>query len=72
MKEDLSMYGNELNFANALWSAAYVFGQIPSNLVLTRVNAAYYIAFLELGWTIATFCTSAVKNVHQLYALRFL
>jgi hypothetical protein len=30
--------GNELNFANALWSAAYVFGQIPSNLILTRVS----------------------------------
>lgn len=38
MKEDLNLYGNELNFANALWSAAYVFGQIPSNLLLTRVS----------------------------------
>lgn len=38
MKEDLGLYGNELNFANALWSAAYVFGQIPSNLILTRVS----------------------------------
>ena len=37
MKEDLSLYGNELNYANAIWSAAYVFGQIPSNLLLTRV-----------------------------------
>ncbi|OCF73183.1 hypothetical protein I204_06413 [Kwoniella mangroviensis CBS 8886] len=49
MKEDLELYGNELNFANALWSAAYVFGQIPSNLLLTRVNAARYIAFLLGG-----------------------
>jgi ACS family pantothenate transporter-like MFS transporter len=38
MKEDLSLYGNELNYANAVWSAAYVFGQIPSNLLLTRVS----------------------------------
>lgn len=37
MKEDLSLYGKELNYANAIWSAAYVFGQIPSNLLLTRV-----------------------------------
>ena len=40
MKEDLSLYGNELNYANAIWSAAYVFGQIPSNLILTRVRVA--------------------------------
>jgi hypothetical protein len=38
MKEDLALYGNELNYANAIWSAAYVFGQIPSNLLLTRVS----------------------------------
>ena len=37
MKEDLRLYGNELNYANAVWSAAYVFGQVPSNLLLTRV-----------------------------------
>ncbi|WRT67554.1 uncharacterized protein IL334_004526 [Kwoniella shivajii] len=71
MKEDLGLYGNELNFANALWSAAYVFGQIPSNLLLTRVNAARYIAFLEFAWTAFTFGTSAVKTTNQLYAVRF-
>jgi hypothetical protein len=37
MKEDLSLYGKELNYANAIWSAAYIFGQVPSNLLLTRV-----------------------------------
>lgn len=40
MKEDLSLYGKELNYANAIWSAAYVFGQIPSNLILTRVGSS--------------------------------
>lgn len=38
MKEDLKLYGNELNYANAFWSAAYVIGQVPSNLLLTRVR----------------------------------
>lgn len=38
MKEDLSLFGNELNYANAVWSAAYVIGQVPSNLLLTRVS----------------------------------
>jgi ACS family pantothenate transporter-like MFS transporter len=43
MKEDLSLYGNELNYANAIWSAAYVFGQIPSNLLLTRVSCRVFL-----------------------------
>ncbi|OLN86541.1 Pantothenate transporter liz1-like protein 11 [Colletotrichum chlorophyti] len=74
MKEDLALYGKELNYANAIWSAAYVFGQIPSNLLLTRttkVNAPLYIAFLELAWTIFTFATAGVKDVNQLYVFRF-
>ncbi|KAL2874958.1 hypothetical protein SGCOL_009800 [Colletotrichum sp. CLE4] len=71
MKEDLSLYGKELNYANAIWSAAYVFGQIPSNLLLTRVNAPLYIAFLEFAWTVFTFATAGVKDVNQLYVFRF-
>ncbi|KAF6814630.1 major facilitator superfamily transporter [Colletotrichum plurivorum] len=60
-----------LNYANAIWSAAYVFGQIPSNLLLTRVNAPLYIAFLEFAWTVFTFATAGVKDVNQLYVFRF-
>ncbi|KAK5055396.1 hypothetical protein LTR84_013146 [Exophiala bonariae] len=71
MKEDLAMYGRELNYANAIWSAAYVFGQIPSNLLLTRVNAPLYIAFLELSWTVFTFATAGVKDIKTLYVFRF-
>ncbi|KAJ0114074.1 major facilitator superfamily transporter [Diaporthe amygdali] len=71
MKEDLSLYGKELNYATAIWSAAYVFGQIPSNLLLTRVNAPLYIAFLEFAWTVFTFAHAGVKNVNQLYVFRF-
>ncbi|KAF6805439.1 major facilitator superfamily transporter [Colletotrichum sojae] len=77
MKEDLALYGKELNYANAIWSAAYVFGQIPSNLLLTRsdasdqVNAPLYIAFLEFAWTVFTFATAGVKDVNQLYVFRF-
>ena len=40
---------------NAVWSAAYVIGQVPSNLILTRVNVPLYIAFLELSGTVFTF-----------------
>jgi len=43
MKEDLSLYGKELNYANAIWSAAYVIGQIPSNLLLTRVSSTVLV-----------------------------
>jgi ACS family pantothenate transporter-like MFS transporter len=71
MKEDLSLYDRELNYANAIWSAAYVIGQVPSNLILTRVNVPLYIAFLEMSWTIFTFAHAGVHNTTQLYVFRF-
>ncbi|POS75534.1 major facilitator superfamily transporter [Diaporthe helianthi] len=71
MKEDLALYGKELNYATAIWSAAYVFGQIPSNLLLTRVNVPLYVAFLEFAWTVFTFAHAGVKNVNELYIFRF-
>jgi hypothetical protein len=72
MKEDLSLYGNQLNYANAIWSAAYVFGQVPSNLILTRVNVPLYIAFIEIAWTVFTFAHAGIHNTTQLYVFRFL
>ncbi|KAG7442775.1 MFS general substrate transporter [Guyanagaster necrorhizus] len=72
MREDLSMYGNQLVHLSSCWAAGYVVGQVPSNLLLTRVSPRYVIPVLELAWGLATLGTFAVKNVHQLFAIRFL
>lgn len=50
----------------------YVIGQIPSNLLLTRVSPRWVIPSLEVGWGVATICTSSVKSYKALYGLRFL
>ncbi|KAL1604803.1 hypothetical protein SLS60_004343 [Paraconiothyrium brasiliense] len=72
MEEELSMYGNQLVTSTSIWTVGYVIGQIPSNLLLTRVSPRWVIPALEVGWGIATFCTAAVKSYKELYALRFL
>jgi hypothetical protein len=56
----------------SIWTVGYVIGQIPSNLLLTRVSPRYVIPSLEVGWGIATIATSAVQSYRSLYALRFL
>jgi len=43
MKEDLNMYGNELVTSTSIWTVGYVIGQIPSNLLLTRVSPRWVI-----------------------------
>ncbi|KAB5551072.1 major facilitator superfamily domain-containing protein [Coniochaeta sp. 2T2.1] len=72
MKEDLNMFGNELVTSTSIWTVGYVIGQIPSNLLLTRVSPRWVIPSLEVGWGIATIATSSVKSYKALYALRFL
>lgn len=56
----------------SIWTVGYVIGQIPSNLLLTRVSPRWVIPSLEIGWGIATICTSSVTSYRSLYALRFL
>ncbi|KAF7292071.1 MFS general substrate transporter [Mycena indigotica] len=72
MKEDLNMYGNELVHATSFWTAGYVIGQVPTNILLTRVPPQYVIPTLELLWGVMTLATYSVKSVKSLYALRFL
>jgi len=48
MKEDLSMHGNELVTAVTIWTVGYVIGQIPVNLLLTRVPPRYVLCGVSL------------------------
>ncbi|KAJ5777357.1 hypothetical protein N7520_000603 [Penicillium odoratum] len=72
MEEDLEMYGNQLVTSTSIFTVGYVIGQIPCNLLLTRVSPRWVIPSLEIGWGIATMCMSSVKSYKALYALRFL
>ncbi|KAK7960486.1 major facilitator superfamily transporter [Apiospora saccharicola] len=47
MKEDLQLYGNELNYMQTSWTVGYVIGELPSNLLLTRIRPRYWIPFCE-------------------------
>ncbi|GME65909.1 Vitamin h transporter [Neofusicoccum parvum] len=72
MKEELELYGNELNYFNVCYFIAYVIAQIPMLLLISRPKLArWLLPTLEIGWGILTFAQSRVTNVRQLYVLRF-
>ncbi|KAH1283315.1 hypothetical protein KXV81_004202 [Aspergillus fumigatus] len=71
MKEDLSLYGNQLNYMQTCWTVGYVIGEIPSNLLLTRIRPRYWIPAMELLWTILTFAMARCNTPTQFYVLRF-
>lgn len=72
MKEDLGLYGTQLNYMQTCWTIGYVIGEIPSNLILTRVRPSIWIPTLEVTWTVLTFCLSQANSAESIYAIRFL
>ncbi|KAK5729755.1 hypothetical protein LTR17_011721 [Elasticomyces elasticus] len=68
MQEDLGLYKNQLNYMQTLWTVGYVIGQIPSNLILTRVRPSIWIPTLEVTWTVLTFSLSRCNTAEQIYA----
>ncbi|KKY35124.1 putative pantothenate transporter [Diaporthe ampelina] len=73
LKEDFNLNGNELNYFNVCYTAAYVVFQVPGMLLMSRPQLArWLLPTLEVLWGVVTFAQSRVTDVHQLYALRFL
>jgi len=47
MKEELSLYGNELNYANTAYNIGMMVALWPSSLLLVRVNPKYFIPYVN-------------------------
>ncbi|PSN67048.1 major facilitator superfamily transporter, partial [Corynespora cassiicola Philippines] len=71
MKEDLAMNGNEINLVDTAWTVGYVVGQIPSQIILTKVRPSIWVPSCELVWTMLTFCLAAAKTSNHVIVIRF-
>lgn len=73
MSEYYNMNSNQYNYLTTLFTVGYVIGQIPSNLVLHRISARFYLGSLEIIWSILTLLMITCKgdNIKGLYVLRF-
>lgn len=70
MKEDLKLYGNELNFFTTYFNVAYCIMLIPSQIILTYVRPSIWLPALELAWGVMTGLIAMTTNAKQVYALR--
>ncbi|KAJ5280939.1 hypothetical protein N7478_006311 [Penicillium angulare] len=71
MKEDLKLYGNQLNYLNTVYYVGFIVLQIPLTLLMTRCPVNYFLPAADLLWGVFTLAQYKVSNVTQLYALRF-
>lgn len=71
MDEYYNMTDNQYNYLVTLWTVGYIIGQIPSNLILHRISARYYLGGLEILWALLTLLMITCESLNSLYAIRF-
>ncbi|KAK0126811.1 hypothetical protein ONS95_008391 [Cadophora gregata] len=63
--------GNKFNIALAIFYVPYIIVDIPSNWLVKRIGAGYYLPGLVFGWGIVSMCLGFVKTYEGLLAGRF-
>lgn len=71
MKEDLKLNGNQLNLLTTYWTVGYIIGQLPSQIIITKVRPSIWLPTAELAWGFLVMGMAGAKNIQTLYALRF-
>ncbi|WWC67194.1 uncharacterized protein I206_101101 [Kwoniella pini CBS 10737] len=73
MKEDLNLFGNELNFFTTYFNIGYLIViPISSYVINSVVRPSIWLPTLELVWGILTGIIAAAKNAKTVYGIRFL
>jgi hypothetical protein len=49
----------------------YLLGQVPSNIILTRIRPSRYIPCAILAWGGISLCTAATHNFVGIFLVRF-
>ena len=72
MNRDLHFSATAYGFGAGIFSLGYALFEVPSNLVLARVGARYWIARIMITWGLVATAMMFVRTPIQFYALRFL
>ncbi|KAL2212414.1 MFS general substrate transporter [Sarocladium strictum] len=72
MKEDLDMAGNDLNYLNTFWTVGYILGQLPSQIIITKVRPSIWLPTAEFLWSIIVIGMAGAKDVKTMCGLRFM
>ncbi|KAK7211006.1 hypothetical protein V2G26_018184 [Clonostachys chloroleuca] len=70
-KEDLGLKGTQYNTGVSILFVGYVLGQIPSNMLITRVRPSWYMGICMMGWAVVSALTALAKNYTGLILTRF-
>ncbi|RAH74953.1 MFS general substrate transporter [Aspergillus aculeatinus CBS 121060] len=70
MQEDLHLSDTQYQTAVAIMFVGYLLGQVPSNILLTRLQPSRYIPTAIFIWGGISLCTAATKNFAGIMCVR--
>lgn len=71
IEKDLGMSGFQFNTTISILFVGYVLMQIPSNMLITKIQPGIYMSSWMIVWAAVSACTALVKNYGGLVAARF-
>ncbi len=69
MKEDLNFRGKQFNQVNSMFTAGYIVGLWPNNLILQVVPPRIWLPFCGAMWGVLSACLAACKTPQQVMAI---
>ncbi|EIN10930.1 MFS general substrate transporter [Punctularia strigosozonata HHB-11173 SS5] len=71
MQDDLKLSSSDYSVALLVFFPAYLLGEIPSNLILTRVKPSIYLPGITMVWGVIATLMSQVQTKESLIGVRF-
>lgn len=71
LEKDLNLTSAEYQTCVSILFVGYILGQVPSNMLLTRVRPSYYMASCMALWAVVSTLTACAKDFKGLLLTRF-
>jgi MFS family permease len=72
MQSDLKLSDTVYGMGAGIFFIGYFFFEVPSNLIMRRVGARFWIARIMIGWGVISAATALTNGPEVFYGLRFL
>ena len=72
MEEDLGLTGEQFQIAVSVLFITYCMFEVPSNLIIKKMQPARYLGGLAVGWGLVATCSAVVQSFGGLVACRLL
>ncbi|RYO99149.1 hypothetical protein DL764_006891 [Monosporascus ibericus] len=70
LDKELNLVGSQYNTCVSIFFVGYLTGQVPSNMLVTRVKPSWYLSGWMLAWATVSTLNCLVKDYHGLLACR--